>query len=105
PSSKFRADDFEAFSAGKSSQLGEGKDKDKDRMMPMMPGSKGYGQLESGKEKELPDHCLVRVVDVDVHPGHTYEYRLKVRMANPNYKRRDTASPAYGTKLELEPAE
>jgi len=99
PSSKFRADEFDAFSAGRSAPSGDSKDK----MAPVMPGGKGPNTPQDpGKEKELPEYCLVRVVDVDVHPGHTYEYRLKVRMANPNYKRRDTASPAYGTKPELE---
>jgi len=70
-----------------------------------MPGGKGFGMPEDGKEKELPEYCLVRIMDVNVHPGHTYEYRLKVRMANPNYKRRDTASPSYMSKPELEAGE
>jgi hypothetical protein len=41
----------------------------------------------------LPEHCLIRVIDVTVRPGQTYRYRLRVRMANPNYKRADVASP------------
>jgi hypothetical protein len=32
----------------------------------------------------IPDNVLVRLVDV-VEPGFTYEYRIKVKMANPNY--------------------
>jgi hypothetical protein len=43
------------------------------------------------KAKELPEYCLVRVVDVTVRPGRTYEYRLKVRMRNPNHLREDAA--------------
>jgi hypothetical protein len=43
----------------------------------------------------IPDYALVRVVDVNVEPGHRYHYRLRVRMANPNYKRDDVASPEY----------
>jgi hypothetical protein len=57
------------------------------------------------KDRELPEYCLVRVVDVTVQPGKTYEYRLKVRMANPNYQRRDVASPAYARDSGLESAE
>ncbi len=33
----------------------------------------------------IPDNVLVRLIDV-VEPGNSYEYRLKVKMANPNYK-------------------
>ena len=37
--------------------------------MPVMPGGKGPNTpLEGGKEKELPEYCLVRVVDVDIAP-------------------------------------
>jgi hypothetical protein len=30
------------------------------------------------------DNCLIRFVDVEVKPGHAYEYALLVRLANPN---------------------
>jgi hypothetical protein len=33
----------------------------------------------------LPEHCLLRFLDVTVEPGKSYHYRLRVRMANPNY--------------------
>lgn len=38
------------------------------------------------KDKELivPDHCLMRFVDVTVKPGYTYQYRIQVKLANPN---------------------
>lgn len=50
----------------------------------------------------LPDHVLVRVVDVTIEPGKVYEYRLHVRMANPNYKRNaDVLSPSYAIATEL----
>lgn len=48
-----------------------------------------------------PDHCLIRLVDVTVEPGKTYQYRLRVRMGNPNFGRKDVASPAYATEKEL----
>jgi hypothetical protein len=50
---------------------------------------------------ELPDYCLVRVIDVTVQPGKRYEYRLQVRMANPNFGREDVANPNYATEKEL----
>jgi hypothetical protein len=53
----------------------------------------------------VPEYCLARIVDVTVEPGKFYKYRLKVRMANPNYKNPNVASPAYKEKLELESAD
>src|SRR5439155_10888624 len=44
---------------------------------------------------ELPEHCLVRLMDVTVEPGKTYEYRMRVVMANPNFGRKDVANPTY----------
>ncbi len=38
------------------------------------------------------DHTLVRFLDVDVKPNHTYQYRVKVRMRNPNYKKQDVSA-------------
>ena len=54
--------------------------------------------------REVPEHCLVRVVDTTILPGKTYEYRLRVKMLNPNYKRLDVASTAYA-KEETLPSE
>jgi hypothetical protein len=33
----------------------------------------------------LPDYCLLRFLDFSLEPGRSYEYRVRVRMANPNY--------------------
>jgi hypothetical protein len=49
------------------------------------PPREGKGEAKPQQKKPLPEHCLVRVVDVTVQPGRAYEYRLKVRMANPNF--------------------
>ncbi len=45
----------------------------------------------AGKPTTIPPYCLLRVIDVTVEPGHVYQYRLRVRMANPNYGRKDVA--------------
>jgi hypothetical protein len=37
----------------------------------------------------LPEYCLLRVLDLDIKPNTIYQYRLQVRMANPNYGRKD----------------
>lgn len=53
----------------------------------------------------IPDRVLVRLLDV-VQPGYTYEYRIKVKMANPNYKRtKDLAYAALGKEPELKAGE
>jgi len=67
-----------------------------------MPGAPGMpGQPMTGEET-VPDHCLVRWVDVTIEPGKTYQYRLQVRMANPNFQRTDVASPTYAQEKELQ---
>jgi len=70
------------------------------RPMPGIPGGPG-GTAGTDTEAEVPDYCLVRVIDVTVQPGHTYEYRLQIRMANPNYSRKDVSSPTYAQDREL----
>ncbi len=50
----------------------------------------------------IPDYVLARVVDITIQPGKHYKYRLKVKMTNPNYQRKDVASPEYKEKETLE---
>jgi len=58
-------------------------------------GPMGMGTGATDKPLELPEHCLVRVIDVTVAPGKAYEYRMRVKMANPNLDRKDVANPRY----------
>jgi hypothetical protein len=69
------------------------------------PGTGMLGGVPGGAEPfnyEPPEHCLVRLIDVTVEPGKTYEYRLRVKMANPNYKRKEVADPTYAQIPTLE---
>lgn len=59
----------------------------------------------AGGDSYIPEYVLVRVVDVKIEPGKYYQYRLKVKMANPNYERSDVASPEYKVKETLESSE
>jgi hypothetical protein len=65
------------------------------------------GHGEQAQLKETPIlHCLIRIVDVSLEGGKTYRYRIKVKMANPNYypkptERKDTY-PAFAKDKELE---
>jgi hypothetical protein len=43
----------------------------------------------------------VRLFDVTVAPGTTYEYRIQIRMANPNFARTDVAAKSYAEGAEL----
>lgn len=64
--------------------------------MPSTPDTMG-GQ-------SIPEHLLVRFVDVDVQPGKTYKYFIQIRMANPNFgkdKKEKVAYPALAEIKEL----
>jgi hypothetical protein len=73
------------------------------KRQPVIPGGpnrggRQLGGLERGAGAAqdkliLPDHCLIRVLDVTVKPGESYQYRLRVRMANPNFGRADVVHP------------
>jgi hypothetical protein len=65
------------------------------------PAGKGFGGMKGGMgttgqqeraagpgPENLPEKGLVRFVDVTVKPGHTYQYMVKVRLRNPNYKKK-----------------
>jgi hypothetical protein len=45
--------------------------------------------LETGA---VPEMALIRIVDMTVRPGYTYQYRLKVKMINPNYHQGNVVS-------------
>ncbi|HVS38664.1 MAG TPA: hypothetical protein VMS17_24120 [Gemmataceae bacterium] len=57
---------------------------------------------------DVPDYVLIRLFDfTDMDPGKTYQYRIRVKMANPNYGRKDVASQgvAQGKELMEKPAD
>ncbi len=73
-------------------------------------GGGGRGALAAaasaglGPDGVIPEYVVVRVVDVTVEPGNVYQYRLHVRMANPNFGHTaDVLSPSYGVEKELCP--
>jgi hypothetical protein len=41
-----------------------------------------------------PEKCLLRFLDVTVEPGKTYEYRVKVKIANPSFGKEELAVSA-----------
>jgi hypothetical protein len=77
-------------------------------------GSEEKEEGDEGKEKDVkpaektwPDYCLVRVIDLNLEPGKTYEYRMRIAMANPNLFRPigggagGVATPDYASKAKF----
>jgi hypothetical protein len=60
---------------------------------------------ENDSEMLIPDKALVRFMDVTVEPGNVYEYRIKVRMRNPNYHQKNLAYSALRELKEIEASE
>jgi hypothetical protein len=66
------------------------------------PGSEGPGPGMEQPDLVIPEYCLVRLIDVTVQPGKTYQYRFQVKMGNPNFGHtKDVASPGYAKDKEL----
>jgi hypothetical protein len=68
--------------------------------MPASPAKDPKGKPRT-TDCNPPESLLVRLFDVTVKPGAIYQYRFQVRLANPNYRRKDVASPLYAKEEEL----
>jgi hypothetical protein len=64
--------------------------------MMMDPGANAATQMEVEKVENL----LLRFIDVNIEPGYTYEYRIRVRMLNPNFGRTSEVSNPADAKVE-----
>jgi hypothetical protein len=60
---------------------------------------------DADAELLIPEKALVRFIDVTIEPGLTYEYRIKVRMDNPNYKQKNLAYARLAEMKEIEASE
>lgn len=63
----------------------------------MSPGATAMADLPA------PDDCIVRVMDFTLESGKTYQYRMRVKLRNPNYMRSDVAQESYAKEEELRP--
>ncbi len=62
---------------------------------PKMPDGFDYMHSSAAVVSDV-DNFLLRFVDCDVRPGYTYEYRIRLRMINPNFGQNDlVANPEY----------
>ncbi|MDY3556908.1 hypothetical protein R5W24_006082 [Gemmata sp. JC717] len=64
--------------------------------MPGGPGGPGgFGFGAGGPPPVEVENFLLRFVDCDVQPGRTYQYRVRLKMLNPNYQQdKQVADPA-----------
>lgn len=47
----------------------------------------GYGGVSTmGRQREIPKYQLFRFFDFSVRPGQYYQYRVRLRLTNPNYE-------------------
>ncbi len=71
--------------------------------MSIPPGGTGGPGSPTGEGAlgVIPKYVLVRLFDFNIEPGKTYEYRMRVRMANPNYGHKDVASQGIAIDREL----
>src|SRR5207248_10596029 len=54
------------------------------------------------KPSDALETILCRFVDVDVQPGYAYEYRMRIKVANPNlHKDKAVSQPTYAKVEEL----
>jgi hypothetical protein len=68
-------------------------------LLPNFPKGKGPMDMGPGTGPatgsiEPPDHIFVRVCDMDVREGLVHEYRMRVKLKNPNYLKKDVVSKA-----------
>ena len=63
---------------------------------------------DTGAQTNAPpveiEHLLLRLIDVDVEPGFTYQYRIRLRMLNPNHGDKMlplVSNPAFTKEKEL----
>src|SRR5262249_2789468 len=75
----------------KEAQKGKKAPKEKEQAAPKQKeGGEGAGKrLDGVSADKQPDKLLVRFVDPDVEPGRTYYYTVAVRVANPNFGKRN----------------
>jgi len=52
---------------------------------PVKDGPKGGTTDDKEKDVVVPEHCLIRFCDINVKPGLTYQYQMKLKLENPNF--------------------
>ncbi len=71
---------------------------------PPADGPPDSEQPAANQEWTPANYCVVRFLDLAIQPNQSYEYRIQIRMANPNYGKPDSevAFPALSKLRELD---
>ena len=60
------------------------------------------GGLQNLQNGEAPDSVLIRILDTNIDPGYKYQYRIQVKMKNPNFgKKTEVSRPSDADIKEL----
>jgi len=67
------------------------------------PGMPTGGTLSNQQNPldEIVEHSLLRFIDSDVQPGFSYQYRVKVKLKNPNFGKPKEVSKPADAKVEV----
>jgi hypothetical protein len=111
PKNRFKdASDLDIFSKGDSADVGgppgmagaavgdTGARRPMGVPMPAAGDTPGY---DASAQLVVPEYLLMRFLDVTIEPGKAYRYRFRLRMANPNYGRKDVAWASLATDKEI----
>ncbi|MEZ6141254.1 MAG: hypothetical protein R3B84_11850 [Zavarzinella sp.] len=72
----------------------------------MPGGQEGSGSGVTMTNVTPPSHLYIRVFDNTIEEGYKYEYRMRVRLKNPNFGRKDDVSiTSHALMKELPPAD
>ena len=66
-----------------------------------MPGPGAPGPLGAAADTGEVENLLLRFIDCDVEPGITYEYRIRVRVSNPNFGQEKLVTNPEFAKKEI----
>ncbi len=68
---------------------------------PSAPGDLGGSNLQASPVDDMIEHTLLRFLDPTVQPGTSYQYKIRVRMKNPNYKKPQLVGAANDAEKEF----
>jgi hypothetical protein len=81
--------------------IGTGEDKQEKNNEPAAEKKGEEPKPGEGDELSVPEFALLRFIDAAVEPGYVYQYRVKVRMRNPNFGKHNLAYPALGREQDI----
>jgi hypothetical protein len=81
--------------------IGTGEEKEEKKDSAAAEKKDDESPADEADELSVPDFALVRFIDTTVEPGYRYQYRIKIKMRNPNYHKHNLAYPAVGVDEDI----